>query len=484
MNAFRLTAVSLLCLTLTTPSWAQTAAANKASTQKISLRDFLQEVRENNPEGIALSKNVESLNLKIDEAELALSPYGYINYGQLDDEKPTPAPVFQGRKNKAETWSVGVDKLTSFGLYANAYLESRDIEIIGADPQILTEPKYNEARGVIELKQSLWRNGFGAKTSSDILGARETARADMLDEKFKLQQLLLKAESAYWALASLNEVIKLQDESVDRAKRMQTLMQKRYGQKLVDDVDYLQTQSAYQARELEWQSLVDERAGLYREFNTYRGLNDNTVEVELDPMPTQEWLARQQINPNKSKRADFEALRSRSKAGKARAKAGKSNISPDLDVTASYASNGRDDRFSGSFDQVGEYDRPTWTVGVQLRVPLDFGLTSDLRSAYNSQLTANESKLAQAEFQERRAFEDAYNKRNEAQVRFERMMELEKIQSKMVTRERSRLNNGRTTTFQMITFEQDLAATQIKRVRAQRELIETHNQLKLFQESL
>jgi outer membrane protein TolC len=201
-------------------------------------------------------------------------------------------------------------------------------------------------------------------------------------------------------------------------------------------------------------------------------------------MPTQEWLARNAFNKSKLHRADFEALRSQGKAQKAQAVAAKSNINPALDLTASYASNGRESKFSDSFREAGDYDYPTWTVGVSLSVPLDFGLVSDLRAGYNNQLRSAEELQKQADFQETRSFEDIFKKRNEAQIRFEKMMELEKTQARMVERERRRLSVGRTTTFQMITFEQDLAATQIQRVRAQLDLIQTHNQLKLFQEQL
>ena len=57
---------------------------------------------------------------------------------------------------------------------------------------------------------------------------------------------------------------------------------------------------------------------------------------------------------------------------------------------------------------------------------------------------------------------------------------MEEVQSKKLTAEKRRYNQGRSTTFQVLTFEQDFANAQLLRLRNEFELVNVHNQLKLF----
>lgn len=465
--------------------------STSSSGSKLTLAIFLQEVRMNNPESLALESNLMAVQRKVNEAEFQLSPFAYLEYSATDDQRQTTTPSFQGDQTKITNWRAGVKKQSTFGLSADVYLANTDVDVRGIDltllpPGFQPQTQFNESRAVVELRQNLWRNSFGSKVRNEVLAAHEATKSQYLLEKFKFQQFLLNAEATYWSLATLNQVIRLQEENIERAKKLKDLMKKRFQQKLVDEVDYLQAEVALQAREFEWQNLIDEKEVLARTFETLRGSSGQEFNFSMDELPTQEWLTRANEKREQSfrHRADFEAMKLGAKAGRAKSLASSSNIQPDLDVFASFSSNGRDPRFSESFNEIGTYDYPNWTVGLSVSVPLDLKLISDLKQAYKNESVANERKEQQAIYQEKRALEDVVQRLGEAQVRFERMVKLEKIQSQMVEKERERQSVGRSTTFQTIRFEQELAATQIQRVRAQLDLIQTHNQLKLFQESL
>ena len=57
---------------------------------------------------------------------------------------------------------------------------------------------------------------------------------------------------------------------------------------------------------------------------------------------------------------------------------------------------------------------------------------------------------------------------------------LETVQEKKLIAEKRRYNGGRSTIFQVLQFEQDLANAQLLKLRNKNELIATYNQLKLF----
>ena len=120
-------------------------------------------------------------------------------------------------------------------------------------------------------------------------------------------------------------------------------------------------------------------------------------------------------------------------------------------------------------------------MGVTFSVPLDFGLVSDLRRGYRSATAAADNLREQAQFSELRAWDDLVKQQREAKGHYDRALSVEKIETDLVKRERQRLLNGRTTTFEAINIEQNLALAQILRVRAQLALMQIHNAIKTFE---
>ncbi len=61
---------------------------------------------------------------------------------------------------------------------------------------------------------------------------------------------------------------------------------------------------------------------------------------------------------------------------------------------------------------------------------------------------------------------------------------LEEAQGEKLNFERDRHRRGRTTTFQVLQFEQDYATAQLGRLKQSFDLLQTHSQLKTFMETL
>jgi outer membrane protein TolC len=451
-----------------------------------SLERFLKAVQERNPEVAAIASNTKSLEERLDEAEIQLSPIAFSDYKYLSDGKQTSNPLFMGEKTTATDFRLGVKKDFATGLSSSVYLETVRTNIHGVNSSFIPMNDYTESRAVVELRQSLWRNGFGDQTKAQIESSNKKIKAEMLRSRYQLKTQLLGAENVYWTLASLDRILKLQVENVERAHKLAVLMANRAGSNLVDDVDALQATAALQARELELKQSEDDRAAALRQFYTLMGSEQQQErEVELEMFPEKEWTDQMRgLSKTSRKREDFEAMRSQGSAHIAESKSNQSNINPDLNLVASYASNGRDGLVSKSYQDAGKLDHPTWNLGIVFQIPLDFHLIHKLRAAYRAQKEAGEEILGQADFQEKRLWDDLIFKRKDAQSQYELASEIEKVRAKIVTRDHLRLINGRSTTFQAVTFEQELAAAQIQKVRAELVLIQIHNQIQLFAEVL
>ncbi len=462
----------LVLLALSLPSWAQ------APTGSISLEQYLNQVKAGSPQAQGLVETVRSRELAMGKADNITVTEIYGDAGVGDDQSEKLVP-FMGRRTEGHGWKLGLRKKFVTGTQANLFYDSRWANITGA--QGIPQPNYFENKATLELVQPLWRNGFGSETRAEIDLQLATSKIELLESKYDLKNLLLGAENTYWSLVAYNEMIKLQQENVERSRKMRDLMKNKAGLRLVDDVDFLQVQASLEMRELELQSSLDERANLIREFNTLRGVNSETVEA-LSDSPEKQLSVKFKGGPRIS-REDFDILRQKAEAARAAARGGRSHIRPQLDLVGNFSANGMDPQYGRAQSEVEKNEHENWMVGVRFSAALDFGLIWDMMNSFKAQERAAKQMGAAADFNLERTYSGLNSKHSEAQRRFEMSANLEKLQTQLVKRERQRLINGRTTTFQALTLEQNLAAAQIKKVESQLALVKIHNALKAFEEA-
>lgn len=467
----------LFYLSLITFSWLGGAQEKT----RLSLEDYLQQVKTMSPEVRAAEQSMRAAELKLNEAESSLSPEGYAEYRIIDDKKEATSS-FAPNRMENNTWKVGVRDQTRFGLSSNLYYTTGHTELTGVPPAFMSD--FQTSSVGLELKQSLWRDSFGAATRAEISAKRAQSRIEYLKQKFAYKNLLLKAQNLYWSLVSFNEIIKLQVENVEKARKLRDRMREQANLRLFDEVDAMQAQASFESRELELQSSLDERASYLRQFNTLRGKAGEDVEV-LGELPTSEFMLKQENNPAKRmSREDLQMAFEQAEAARGQAVSATSRLHPQLDLVAGISSNGLDPNASISREEAQNLRNPTVAVGIVFSVPLDYRLIGSIQRSYAAQRRAADELKQAAAFNEDRIWEDMLRQKRDAQGRFVRALNLEKLQTELVKKERERLMNGRTTTFQALNLEQNLALSQIARVRAQLALLQIHNVIKTFEEQL
>jgi outer membrane protein TolC len=462
------TLYTLLCLRMAT-----------AAIQPLSLSDYLEQVKTGSPEARATVQSVISYEALAREGDVDIAPEAYAHAEMSDDKKPTLVPLFMGGETRFTQWRLGVRDKTEYGLNADLYFVAQRTVVYGVSQNFLPVNNYQDSTAVLQLTQSFWRNGFGAKTKAEVQEKNANNLAESLDQKFKLKSLLLNAQNAYWSVVSSNQIVKLQQENVQRASKLRDFMTNRTRLKLFDDTDAMQAEASYQSRQLELQTSLDDRATQVRQFNTLRG-TDRDEAQDLDGLPAQE-LSKYEAPTGHISREDFEKVRVSAQASLAKAKVSASQADPQLDVKATFATNGHDGMTSTAFDQAFSNRYPTWDVGVDFSIPLDFSLIKEVKRGYRAAQESSAAMTEKAAFDEHRAWDDLLKQRGEAQGRYERALGVEKIQTDLVKREHQRLLNGRATTFEALNFEQNLALAQIQRVRYQLVLLQLNASIKTFE---
>lgn len=452
----------------------------QSKTSALSLQDYLEQVKTRNPEARAMREQLVKAENRLDEADIPLSSEFYAEY-KIADDREEPVNPFMGTRKKMTGWKSGIRDKTQFGLGTDIFVQSDHNTLLGTSPAFPMMTDYHDSRGGIELTQSFWRNSFGSATRAELAAKRAGSRVELLKRQFDLKNLLLRAENAYWSMVSMNQIVRLQEDNVDRARKLRDWMRRRVGLRLVDDVDGLQAQAALETRELELQTSLDERAASARQFNTLRGMYSDEVSSLVD-LPAAEILLKTSKDlKQKMSREDFRMVYEQAEISAAEARGARSQIAPQLDVRAGLYTNGLDRDRGRSQQEVEDLRNPAWAVGVVFSVPLDYSLISNMRKSYAAADRAAAASKEFAKFNEERAWSDIQSQKNESQKRFERAISLERLQTDLVKRERQRLMNGRTTTFQALQIEQNLALAQIQRVRSQLGLLQLNNVLKTWE---
>lgn len=460
----------LFCLTVVALTLAVSIAPASAAAT-LPLDSYLETVRTQNEAVRAAETASRAAHLYSSDGQLLTSPQIFGNAQSVSDEKPSPLARYN--KMTTDSYSLGIQQQTDFGLSGKLSYTLGNIEYSPITP------KYMEARPALELTQSLWRNGFGSEIRAQKQSMAAGAEAKSLGEKFRAQSLLLEAEANYWSLALARETVSVQKEALARADRLFEWSSRRSRLGLSDKAEFLQAQANQQARRLELRNAMETEQNAQRAFNRSRGSSETKVVESLQPI-NNELIERLAPPARTDTRADVRAAEQQKVATEANARASKEKSSPTLDVFGTLAFNGFSHSQSDSLDQTLSSDRPTTVIGVRFSAPLDFGTVSKSREGWELEKSAADLAYRRKLYEQDRDWAEITQKFDDAKERLKLYVDLEKAQRSKLEYERDRHARGRTTTQQILLYELDLETAQFGRIRTLAEILQLNAQMKLY----
>jgi outer membrane protein TolC len=459
--------------------WGFCMALVPLTSFALSLDEYLGQVRLNN-EGVRGAKlGSEAKGLRLSESTLFFKPSIFLNGEFSDDKRPTNAPTFQGNQTVRNTFRAGLSQNYRTGTKASLSYNIFKTEINGANPGVLTRDTFYDIAPQIELSQSLWRNFMGTEFEANEQAQRSQVEASRLNDQFTLKQLLIKAENAYWRLVFAEQASKVQKESLDRAMKLRDWNAKRMRNNLVDESDYLQTEANLQSRELENENASIELETAKREFNSVRQSNED-VSLIGTSAADREFLLSVQAPEKSGPREDVLIAIENQKAIAASSILGNEKNKPNLELYGSYAMYGRDLKYSDAYNQSVGGTTPWTIIGMRFTTALDFVSVSEYKKGYAQEKAAAEMTARRKTYEVDREWEILSQRFDQFKKRLKLSKRMEDIQLRKLSSEKKRFGQGRTTTFQVLQFEQDYANTQLLKLRNEQELITVYNQLKLF----
>lgn len=455
-----------------------------APSGPLTLEGYVKQVRGQNAGYQAAEQKREAAKLRRSEADLVFAPQLLSSLNFRFDSKLPTLPFLNYARLDTHNFELGVQQQFAFGLKAKLAYQ---IDYIGYENIVLQGPpalvKFYDARPVLEVSMPLWQNAFGSSARATQLLQEAQADAEHFGAEASRRGLELKAESVYWQLAIAREIVKQQELAFAAAESLHSYVAKKVNLSLGDRADALQAKASLETRKLGLKSARDQARIAARAFNALRNGNpadepEALVDVDFQALVKYEPPAKH------GTRADVKVAEAQARLARANAVVLRERNKPQLDVYASAALNGRDRTLGTMLGAIGDSytaNRPTFNAGFKFVLPLDLSAMSDARRAAAQLEGAAELDWKQKQLDQEQEWADLTARLIDARERYVLATQIESVQEEKLVYERRRLRQGRTTTFQVLQFEQEFTGAALARASAAAEVLQLVSQLKLYE---
>lgn len=446
--------------------------------QALTLNEYLAQVEGQSLRYKQAQTQAEGAKLVAREADLITSPNFFLEARKSFDTSLGTPPMSIYNRYDSDLYSAGVSQQFSFGLQTKfSYTVAKnDYEGSTFNPD-----RYWDASPSVELTMPLWANGFGSGVKAQEELTRQQNKADEFASLALSQSLLVEAEVAYWQLSAAQERVKIQEQALSSGNSILNYVQKQKQKNLGENADVLQANALVEAYKLQLQQAVNERLRLSRTFNKYLNKNADAPVPGLDSLNYSALENLQIPQERPGDRLDVKASRAQAALAKASSELILERNKPTLNLVGGYTLQGRGTETSRAFENSTKTNHDNGYVGVMFQLPLNFKAVADARAGaqrLKDSADINEQNLLYTQEQD---WIDLKQGLSESKETLKLSRTMESAQKAKLENERSRLRQGRTTTYQVLLFEQDYTQAQASRVQAATQIIALESQLKLYQ---
>lgn len=457
------------------------AALSGTQAGALTLNEYMNQVKGQNTGYQGSSEQSEGAALKSREADLFFTPQLFAEARWGHDGKPNSPPVMVYDKLETDTYRLGVSQQFSFGLQSKLYYDLMRTDFVGANfgPNVATE--YWDASPKLELSMPLWGGGFGRSTQASQEITRQQNYADQFSSGAQANNFVVGAEAAYWRLSAWQEVVKIQEQALKAAQNIYDYVARKQRMNLGEKADVIQAQALLESRTLELQVAKNEALDALRNFNKFRNQAPYTP---VDNLETVDYKGLESITVPQARpgdRLDVKATEAQLATAKANSTLVHERNRPTLDVYGTYGLNGRDDEMNEALKNSGRAARDTAFVGVRFNMPLNVKATSDVKSGALKAEKAAELNYQYSQYAQEMDWTNLTRNLTDARDNLKLLGRIEEVQKSKLENERARLRQGRTTTYQVLLFEQDYTQAAVTRVKSAANILGLQSQLKLYE---
>jgi outer membrane protein TolC len=438
---------------------------------KLSLSNYLDQVKTQGPDYQSAKTSEEGFEKQSHQQDLTYSPQLIASYNHLDDQ--SQQSNFLSTTHTLED-SAGVsltDKLPFGPSVAIGYVFN-DINLTYS-PQLLSLAgsntsaflsSYYQISPVVSLSVPLFKDFGGSQTAAGVKMVQYQLEAASQNSAFQSGQALYNAKVAYWNLTLARESVTIRQDTLDRSQKIWEWTKRRVARNLADPPDALQAEASVRVAQLDLQTALENEKSARLSFNRFRNRPDEQVSENLETLEDSLVSLKVDFPESLPERLDLKAAEFTTQQQKATYDEAYQNIYPDITALASWRGNGLNPDFSYANEVAFGPDHPTWTLGAQFTLSLDVFTAQRTADGYlknyESALLALKDKQVDVEQQ----WKDLRNHLVDVDKRLDMAAQIEQIQKNKADQEKTRLELGRTTQFQLLSFENDYSLARLNRL--------------------
>ncbi len=441
----------------------------------ISLETFLQSVQNESENLQAIDKKILAAQTEIEARDIVLGSTLDLNAENFNNNQ---AAVTFARRSRTRFVDLTFKQPFSTGtlLSVSGGHERSVIDNFGLR-QI--------ADWEVRLNQSLWRDSFGHATSLRHRGEKEelfSRRAALMNEK---QKILIELEGFYWDYTTLLQEEQIRLKNLEVSRELLKWTQSRIKRIAAEKADLLQVQALVSGRELDLITVQNKLATLRTQLQSaLPNFQVDRLQPDIDSLTKERSLYQlvDVVEKNSASPMRWDALSSEAEALKAalETKKTREELKPLFDVYMSYGQNGISDTFDTAWSQAGNNRYSGTRVGVNISVPLHRGLTSKKEKAARLEAEALQLEARNKKRSSQVGWVDLERRQKVVHAQSQEASKLADFQNQKVIEERRRYKIGRSTLFQLVTFEVEAADAAVRKFTFLSELRKTESQARLF----
>lgn len=346
-----------------------------------------------------------------------------------------------------------------------------DITGGGSYQRPLRNAEYSGNAG-ISLTQPLLRNFRIDASRQTILVARKDLKISELGLAREVMTVVTDVEKVYYELIAAEESVKVQEKALQLAEKLYEENRKRVEVGALAPLDEKQSASQVASRKADLQSA---QQTLATQENVIKQLisDDYVAWHSVDIRPA-ERLAAEPVTLSVedswkrglSMRPDFLSAKQAVERQDIVVRYQKNQLYPSLNLIGGYALAGRNIGYSETFRNVGDRDNPTYTLGLTLSMPLS---NRGPRNRYRSSQATFDQQVLKLKQQEQAILVTIDDSIKRAQSSYERVgstREARFYAEAALDAEQKKLENGKSTSFNVLQLQRDLTDARSQEIRA------------------
>ncbi len=371
----------------------------------------------------------------------ALSAYDYENFYYAGIEKTLPSGTdvsinFEDKRSRLQTDYAGI------GFYHVPELS-------------------------INVEQPVGKNMFGFVDRSEITLTSLAIKNSGLDTQDRIEELIAKVERAYWTAVFRKRSMEIYEGILKKAKKLHEVNRRNFDIGMIEKVDFVASEANVAKREAE---VIIARNSYRRARENLKLLMNLEEEQSIVPYGTLELNKIREdladcLEASFKRRRDYEIAKRNAEIKGLSLKV-KSNLRwPEIDFVASAALNGIDANFGDGMETITRGSNPYYYVGIEFEVPIE---NRAAKSEYLATKLEKEKSLVEIKNVERNIITEVGNAFRDV-TSFEAslvyIMKAVVYQSEKLAEEEKRFNYGRSTTKNIIDYQQDLLHTELEEAK-------------------